>query len=73
MPPTKKPCIDGVERLRQVDVFADEIVGHAAAEPAVAACRIESQQMFAIVFRFADPQFADHAAFGKNVLHFRVS
>lgn len=37
-------------------------------------CRLaefEPQQMLAVLIGFADPQFADHAAIGKNVLHSR--
>jgi len=59
----------GVQRLRQIGIFADEVVGHAAGEPAVATRRIEAQHMVAEFFRFTNPQFADHAAFWKNVLH----
>jgi hypothetical protein len=33
------------------------------------AARIEPQHMVAVLGGFADPQFADNAAFGKNVLH----
>jgi hypothetical protein len=33
------------------------------------AARIEPQHMVAVFGGFADPQFADNAAFGKNVLH----
>ena len=64
---------DGVERNRQIDVVANEIVGYAAAESAVPALGVEPQHMVAVFVRFADPQFADHAAFGKNVLHLRIS
>ena len=62
---------DGVERNRQIDIAANEIVGDAAAEPAVAARRIEAKHMVAILCGLTDPQFADHAAFGKNVLHLK--
>ena len=61
----------GIERKRQIDEIADEVVGYAAAEPAVPARRVEPQQMVAVSIGFADPQFADHAAIGKNVLHSR--
>ena len=60
---------DRFERDRQVDVVADEVLGYAAAKPALPAAWIEAQQMIAIFCRFADPQLADHAAFGKNILH----
>jgi hypothetical protein len=60
---------DGIERDREVHVFFDELVGYAAAEPAVPALRIETQYMLAVFFGFADPQFADHGAFRKDFLH----
>ena len=62
----EKAVDHGVQRLRQIGIFADELVGHAAAEPAVAAIRIEAQHMIAVFCRFTDPQFADHAAFGRT-------
>ena len=46
------------------------VVGHAAAEPAVPAAAVEPQQMVAIAVGFADPQFADQAAVGERILHF---
>ena len=61
--------LDSVERDRQIDVIADEIIGYAAGEPVMPALWIEPQHMVAVFFRFSDPQFADHAAFGKNILH----
>ena len=60
---------DRVERERQIDEIADEVIGYAAAETAVPARRIEPQQMVAVLVVFADPKFADHAAVGKNFLH----
>ena len=65
----EKAVHDGFERNRQIDVIANEIVGYAAAEPIVPARGIEPQQMVAVFIGFADPQFADYTAFGKNVLH----
>jgi hypothetical protein len=65
----EKTVHDGIQRNRQIDVAANEIVGYAAAKPAVPAFRVKPQHMVAVFVRFADPQFADHAAFGKNVLH----
>ena len=54
---------------RRADVVADELVRHAAAEPAVAAVAVETQQMVAVAVGFADPQLADHAAVGEGFLH----
>jgi len=65
----EKTMHDRVQRHRQIDVAANEIVRHAAAEPAAAACRVEPKHVVAILCGLTDPQFADHAAFGKNVLH----
>ena len=60
---------DGIERGGQIGVIFDELVGHAAAEPAVPALRIETQDMLAVFVGLADPQFADHGAFRKDFLH----
>ncbi len=65
----EKAVHDGVEAGGQIDVTADEIVGHAAGEPVAPALGIEPQHMLAIFSGLADPQFADHAAFGKDFLH----
>ncbi len=65
----EKAMHHGIERQRQIDVIADEVVGYAAAEPAAPAVAVEPQQVVAVFVGFADPQFADHAAFGKNFLH----
>jgi hypothetical protein len=62
---------DRVERDRQIDETADEVVGHAAAEAVVPARQIEPQQMVAIFDVFAEPELADYAAVGKNFLHSR--
>jgi hypothetical protein len=58
---------DRVQPHRGVDEVADIRVRHAAAEPAVAAFGVESQQVVAIFIGFADPQLADQAAVGKRV------
>jgi hypothetical protein len=63
---------DGVERGRQLDIPVHELVGDRAAEPVIAAFGVEPQQMVAILVGLADPQLADHAAFGKDVLHFKA-
>ncbi len=68
----EKAVHDGVEARGQIDVIADELVGYAAGEPVAPALGVETQYMLAVFFRLADPQFADHAAFGKDFLH-RVS
>jgi hypothetical protein len=68
----EKAVDDGVERNRQIDVAANEIVGYPAAEPVVPARRIEAKHVIAIFRGLTDPQFADHAAFGKNVLHLKA-
>jgi len=60
---------NGVQRNGQINVIANEIVRHAACEPAMPTVRIETQHMVAVFCRFSNPQFADHAAFGKNILH----
>src|SRR5208282_701118 len=65
----KETVQHGVERNRQIDVVANEVVGYAAAKSAVPAFRVQPQHMVAVFVCFADPQFADYAAFGKNVLH----
>ena len=65
----EKAVHDGVERNGQIGVIANEVVGYAAAEPVVTALRVETQYMVAVFGGLSDPQFADHAAFGKNVLH----
>ena len=44
----EKAVHDGVERKRQIHEIADEVVGYAAAEPAVPARRVEPQQMVAV-------------------------
>ena len=63
----------GAEPEGRVDVVADELIRHAAAEPAVPAFAVEAQQMVAVVVGFADPQFADEAAIGERFLHRRIS
>ncbi len=60
---------DAVERIGELDIFADEVIGYAAGEFVSPAFGVEAEDMIAIFRRLADPQFADHAAFGKNFLH----
>ena len=67
LPVDEEAVHDGVEPHRGVDVVADIGVRHAAAEAAVAAFRIEPQQMVAIFVGLSDPHFADQAAIGKRV------
>ena len=56
-----------------MDIVADEFVRHAAAEPAVAAVLVETQQMIAIARGFAHPQFTDRTAVGERFLHSKGS
>jgi len=58
-----------VRERRRLRILADEFVGNRAAEPVTPAFGIETQQMFAIKLRFADPQLADGAAIDQGLMH----
>ncbi|MGB7037644.1 MAG: hypothetical protein WBD71_19205 [Xanthobacteraceae bacterium] len=62
----EKSVHDGVEARRQIRVAADEVIRHGAAEPVAPALGIQPKYVVAVCVSFADPQFADDAAFGKN-------
>ena len=58
---------------RGFHVIADKLVGHATAEPAVAAVAVKAEQMVAIACCLADPQFSDDTAVGERFLHSKGS
>ncbi len=69
----EKAVHDGVERTGQIDVTVDEIVGDGTSEAVAPAFGIKPQNVLAVFGSLANPQLADHGAFGKNFLHSRVS
>jgi len=54
---------------RFAGVTLDVVIGYRAGKAPIAAVEIESQQVVTVGIGFADPQFADHAAFGQRLVH----
>jgi hypothetical protein len=47
----------------------DDLVGHGSGEAAVAAVRVEAEQVVAVGVRLADPEFPDVAAGRQRIVH----
>ena len=62
----KEAMQDDAETADAAAWSADDIVVDGAAEAVAAAVGVESEQVIAILVGFADPQFADHAAFTRG-------
>src|SRR5262249_158950 len=56
----------------KIGIVAHEFVRYRAGKTVAAAGGIKTQQVVAVTFGFADPQFADQAAAGQRLAHERL-